>query len=79
MNSIISIELFEEHNKVNFYTLRFQNEETEIEKFFDKFPEGCEFDDGWTILEKEAHLKGISDPREKEKIMFGPFQLKHPR
>lgn len=52
MNSIISIELFEEHNRVNFYTLRFQNEETEIEKFFDKFPEGCEFDDDIEIIIK---------------------------
>ncbi|HSM46313.1 MAG TPA: hypothetical protein VK872_00745 [Draconibacterium sp.] len=52
MNTTISIELFEEHDKVNFYTLRFQNEETEIEKFFDKFPEDCEFDEDIEIIIK---------------------------
>jgi len=52
VNSIIKIELFEEHDRVNFYTLRFQNEETEIDKFFDKFPEGCEFDEDVEIIIK---------------------------
>lgn len=50
MNSKIEIELFEEHENVNFYTLRFLNEETEIDKFFDKFPEGCEYDDDVDVI-----------------------------
>lgn len=45
MKSSITIELFEEHDKVNFYTLRFQDEETEVDKFLDQFPEGCPYDE----------------------------------
>lgn len=44
MKSEINIELFEECDKVNFYTLRFQGEETEVDKFLDKFPEGGGYD-----------------------------------
>ena len=44
MKSEISIELFEESEKVNFYTLRFRGEETETDKFLDQFPEGCKYD-----------------------------------
>ncbi len=50
MNRIISIELFEEHDKVNFYTLCFDGEETEIDKFLNHFPEDCEHDDDISIL-----------------------------
>ncbi len=52
MNNKISIELFEEHNEVNFYTLRFDGEETEIDKFFDCFPEGCKHDNDINIIIK---------------------------
>ncbi len=48
----IEIELFEEHENVNFYTLRFQGKETEVDKFLDKFPEGCEYDDDIDIIIK---------------------------
>jgi hypothetical protein len=44
VKSEISIELFEEHDRVNFYTLRFRDEDTEVDKFLDQFPEGCEYD-----------------------------------
>ena len=44
MKKRLEIELFEEHTNVNIYTIRFKNEITEIEKFLDKFPQGCEFD-----------------------------------
>ncbi|WP_339738440.1 hypothetical protein [uncultured Sunxiuqinia sp.] len=50
MKSPIAIELFEEHDKVNFYTLRFQDEETEVDKFLDQFPEGCEYDEDIDII-----------------------------
>jgi hypothetical protein len=40
----IEIELFEGHETVNFYTLKFQDEATEVDKFLDQFPEGCEYD-----------------------------------
>lgn len=52
MNSEIEIELFEEHENVNFYTLRFRNEETEVDKFLDKFPEGCKYDEDIDIIIK---------------------------
>lgn len=52
MNSKIQIELFEEHENVNFYTLRFHGEETEVDKFFDQFPEGCEYDEDIDIIIK---------------------------
>lgn len=52
MKSIISIELFEEHDRVNFYTLRFPNEDTEVDKFLNQFPEGCEYDDDIDIIIK---------------------------
>lgn len=50
MKSKIEIELFEEHDKVNFYTLKFQDEETEVDKFLDQFPEGCRYDKDIDII-----------------------------
>jgi hypothetical protein len=52
VKSEISIELFEEHDRVNFYTLRFKNEDTEVDKFLDQFPEGCEYDNDIDIIIK---------------------------
>ncbi|GAF05872.1 hypothetical protein [Saccharicrinis fermentans] len=52
MKSIINIELFEEHECINFYTLRFQGEETEVDKFLDQFPEGCKYDEDIDIIIK---------------------------
>ena len=52
MKSKIDIEIFEECEKVNFYTLRFQDEETETDKFLDQFPEGCKNDEDIDIIIK---------------------------
>ena len=52
MNSEIKIELYEEHDAVSFYTLRFKGEDTEIDKFFDCFPEGCEYENDIDIIIK---------------------------
>jgi len=52
VNSEIEIELLEEHENVNFYTLRFLGEDTEVDKFLDKFPEGCEYDEDIDIIIK---------------------------
>ena len=52
MKSKIDIEIFEECEKVNFYTLRFQDEETETDKFLDQFPEGSEYDEDIDIIIK---------------------------
>ena len=46
MKQEYSIELVEEYENVNFYSIHLQNEElTELENFFVKFPEGCEYDE----------------------------------
>jgi len=46
-----SIELLEEYDKVNFYSIRLAGEElTELEAFFEKFPEGCEYDDDIDVI-----------------------------
>ena len=40
------IELIEEHDAVNFYSVHLSEEElSELERFFDKFPEDCEYDE----------------------------------
>lgn len=40
-----SIELIEEHDAVNFYSIQLADEElSELERFFEKFPEDCEYD-----------------------------------
>ena len=49
---------FEEHENVNFYTLRFHGEETEVDKFLDKFPEGCEYDDDIDVIIKKMDQIG---------------------
>lgn len=45
------IELIEEYEKVNFYSIRMKDAElTEVEAFFEKFPEGCEYDHDIDII-----------------------------
>lgn len=51
MEQRYSIELLEEYDKVNFYSIRLAGEElTELEAFFEKFPEGCEYDDDIDVI-----------------------------
>lgn len=46
MTQKYSIELIEEHDAVNFYSAHLSEEElSELERFFEKFPEGCEYDE----------------------------------
>lgn len=46
MTQKYSIELIDEHNVVNFYSIHLDNEElSELEPFFKKFPEGCDYDE----------------------------------
>lgn len=46
-----SVELVEEHDAVNFYSIQLSNEElSELEKFFEKFPQGCEYDEDIDII-----------------------------
>lgn len=46
-----SIELLEEYEKVNFYSIKLNGEElTELEIFFEKFPEGCEYDEEMDVI-----------------------------
>lgn len=58
MKSKVEIIEFEILEKVAFYTLQYQGEEAEIEKFFDQFPEGCEFDEEIEILIKALEQIG---------------------
>lgn len=45
------IELLEEYENVNFYSIRMAGKElTELEAFFEKFPEGCEYDDEIDVI-----------------------------
>jgi len=45
------IRLIEEHDAVNFYSIMLEGEElTELEKFFDKFPVGCEYDEEMDVI-----------------------------
>ncbi len=45
MKQRYSIELVEEHPAVNFYSIKLDDcELTELERFFEKFPIGCEYD-----------------------------------
>ena len=45
MTQKYSIELIEEHDAVNFYSIQLEEEElSELERFFEKFPEGSEYD-----------------------------------
>lgn len=53
MTQKYSVELIEEHDTVNFYSIHLEAEElSELERFFEKFPEGSEFDEDIdTIIE----------------------------
>ena len=51
MRQEYSIELLEEYENVNFYSIRMAGEElTELEAFFEKFPEGCEYDEEIDVI-----------------------------
>lgn len=51
MSQRYNIELIEEHDNVNFYSIRLDdNELSELECFFEKFPEGCEYDEEIDVI-----------------------------
>lgn len=51
MKQKYTIELVEEHDAVNFYSIHLDEEELlELERFFEKFPVGCEYDDEIDII-----------------------------
>lgn len=51
MKQKYTIELVEEHDAVNFYSIHLGEEElSELERFFEKFPVGCEYDDEIDII-----------------------------
>ncbi|MDE6279448.1 MAG: hypothetical protein K2M05_05695 [Paramuribaculum sp.] len=51
MTQKYSIELIEEHDNVNFYSVHLDEEElSELERFFEKFPEGCDYDEDIDII-----------------------------
>lgn len=51
MSQSYSIELLEEYDNINFYSIHLDEEElTEVERFFEKFPEGCEYDEEVDVI-----------------------------
>lgn len=51
MKQKYTIELVEEYDNVNFYSIHLEGEElTEMEAFFEKFPVGCEYDDEIDVI-----------------------------
>ena len=45
------IELIEEYEKVNFYSIHLSDSEmSEFDRFFEKFPVGCEYDDDIDVI-----------------------------
>lgn len=51
MKQKYTIELVEEHDAVNFYSIHLDEDElSELERFFEKFPVGCEYDDEIDII-----------------------------
>lgn len=51
MTQRYSLELIEEHDAVNYYSIHLDEEElSELERFFEKFPEGSEYDDDIDII-----------------------------
>lgn len=51
MKQDYSIELLEEYDNVNFYSIRLAGEDlTEVEAFFEKFPIGCEYDEEVDVI-----------------------------
>lgn len=51
MEQKYTIELIEEYENVNFYSIHLNNEElAELERFFKKFPEGCEYDEEVDVI-----------------------------
>ena len=51
MKQEYSIELLEEYENVNFYSIRMAGEElAELDAFFEKFPEGCEYDNEINVI-----------------------------
>ena len=45
------IELVEEYDKVNFYSIHIDGKElSELESFFEKFPIGCEYDEEIDVI-----------------------------
>ena len=51
MKQKYKIELVEEYENVNFYSIHLDGEElTEMEAFFEKFPVGCEYDDEIDVI-----------------------------
>ena len=46
-----NIELIEEYDKVNFYSIHLSDSElSEFEDFFEKFPVGCEYDEDIDVI-----------------------------
>jgi hypothetical protein len=50
VNSTIKVELFEEHNKANYYSIIIDDANSEFEKFLNKFSPSCECNEDINII-----------------------------
>lgn len=60
MNRKFRVELIEENIGANFYSICFGDEDSEFDKFFDKFPVGCEYDDDMNIITEVLDKIGMN-------------------
>lgn len=74
MKKRLEIVLFEEHEYVNIYTIRFKNESSEFDKFLDKFPIGCYFDEDINIIIKWLDKIGEKGALERYFRIEGKFK-----
>ncbi|MDE6368667.1 MAG: hypothetical protein K2K94_05460 [Muribaculaceae bacterium] len=89
MSHKYSIELIEEHEAANFYSIHLNREElSELERFFEKFPEGSEYDEDIdTIIAWLDHIgeKGALERYFRHEGRFGdgvsaiPIETSHLR
>lgn len=70
MSQKYSIELIEEYENINFYSIHLEGEElSELERFFEKYPIGCQYDDEIDVI--LSWLEKISE-REALERYFRP-------
>ena len=70
----ISVELFEEYEAVNFYTIRFDGEETEADKFFASIPDDVEFDFDYDVISRWIEKIGEKGALERYFRTEGKFK-----
>lgn len=87
MSQRYCLELFEENDNLNLYTIRLKDEKlTEFEKFLDKFPTGSEYDEDIDIIiswlekiEQKGALERYFRPEHKYGDNIGAIPIEYGR